>query len=66
MLLQFLDGFRQLLVLGVAVDVDEEIVFPRLALGRAALDLAHVDLEALEGLEDIEERAGFVLHGEHQ
>jgi hypothetical protein len=49
----------------VAIDIDEEEIFPRFALGGAAFDFAHVDLEPFERLLDVEKRAGFVLHAKH-
>ncbi len=66
MLLELREGLDDFLVLRVALDIDKEKILPRLPLRGAALDFAHVQLEPLERLQSIEERARAVLHAKHQ
>ena len=48
MALQFAEGFRDFAVLGVAVAIDKEEIFPRLALAGTAFDFRHVQLVTAE------------------
>src|SRR5688572_33073441 len=57
MALQLVDGFGDLAIFGVAVAIDEEEVFPRLALAGAAFNLRHVPLIAAAGRQRVAQRA---------
>ena len=61
---EFLEGERDVFRLRVAGEIDVEDVFPILALGGAGFDLGEVDVEVVEGLEGVDERAGPVVDRE--
>src|ERR1700678_3863399 len=66
MFAKLFDGFGEFRVLIMAGAINEEKIFPRLALAGAGLDFRHVDLETAEGGDGLVQGAGFVGDADHQ
>ncbi len=66
MLAQPLDRLGHLGILKMSGAINEEEVFPRLALARTRLNLRHVDLELAERGNGLVQRARLVGHAQHQ
>jgi hypothetical protein len=65
MLFEFVERAHNFFVGDMSVHINKEEIFPRLLFRGTALNLAHVDLQPLEGFERAEKGAGFVLDPEH-
>ena len=66
MLAEQLDGLGDFRVLKMAVAINEEEIFPRLALAGARFDLRHVDLVPAERGDGLVQRADLVGDADHQ
>ena len=62
---EFGDGAGDLAVFRVAVAIDEEEIFPRLALAGAGFDFRHVQFEFAKRAERAVQRADLVRDAEH-
>ena len=65
MLTEILDGSGDFFVLGVAVAIDEEEIFPRFAFAGTGFDFGQIDFGAAEGSERFVERAHFIRDTNH-
>src|SRR5947207_326674 len=66
LLLQMRNGLGDLLVMNMAVAINEEEIFPRLPLAGAGFDLGHVDAITPERGQRVVQRADLVRDADHQ
>lgn len=66
MFAEILDGAGDFFVLGMAVAIDEEEIFPGFAFAGAGFDFGQIDFGAAEGRERFVKRADFVRDADHE